>query len=109
MKFVGMGPKNYGYEYVEKDGQHKSTSKVKGLTLDDTTSQLIHFHRMLEWAKSTCRDFKETVDYQRIRKHKDRRVTTAKQSKTYRFTYNKRVILKNGYTVPYGLGKSKTT
>ena len=42
------------------------------------------------------------MDYQRLRKHKDRRVTTEKQSKTYRFTYNKRVILKNGYTVPYG-------
>ena len=39
------------------------TCKVKGLTLDYNTSQLIHFHRMLEWAKSTCRGFKETVDY----------------------------------------------
>ena len=25
MKFVGMGPKNYGYEYVDQDGQRKST------------------------------------------------------------------------------------
>ena len=40
MKFVGMGPKNYGYEYVDKNGQRKS--------LDYNTSQLIHFHRMLE-------------------------------------------------------------
>ena len=29
-------------------------------------------------------------------------MTTEKQSKTYRLTYNKRMILKNGYTVPYG-------
>ena len=28
-KFVGMGPKNYGYEYVDKDGHQKSTCKVK--------------------------------------------------------------------------------
>ena len=102
MKFVGIGPKNHGYEYVDNDCQRKSTCKVKGLTLDYNTSQLFHFHRMLEWAKSTWRDFKETVDYQRIRKHKDRRVTTEKQSKTCRFTYNKSVILINGYTVPYG-------
>ena len=95
MKFVGMEPKNYGNEYVDKDGHCKSTCKVKGLALDYNTSQLIHFHRMLELAKPTCRDFKETADYQRIRKHKDRRVTTEKQSKTYRFNYNKRVILKN--------------
>ena len=102
MKFVGMGPKNYGYEYVDKDGQGKSTCKVKSLTLDYNTSQLIHFHQMLEWAKSESRKFQVTVNYNRIRKHKDRRVTTERQSKTYRFTYNKRVILPNGYTVPYG-------
>lgn len=102
VKFVGMGPKNYGYEYVEKDGTRKSTCKVKGLTLDYNTSQLIHFYRMLEWSKSDSKDFQETVSYQRIRKHKDRRVTTEKQSKTYKFTYNKRVILSKGYTVPYG-------
>ena len=102
VKFVGMGPKKYGYEYVDKDGQRKSTCKVKGLTLDYNTSQLIHFHQMLEWAKSESRNFQVTVNNNRIRKHKDRRVTTERQSKTYRFTYNKRVILPNGYTVPYG-------
>ena len=77
-----MGPKNYGYENVDKDGQRKSTSKVKGLTLDYNTSQLIHFHQLMEWAKSESRNFQITVDYNRIRKHKDRRVTTERQSKT---------------------------
>ena len=28
-KCVGMGPKNYGYEYVDNDGQRKSTVKSK--------------------------------------------------------------------------------
>ena len=73
VKYVGMGPKNYGDEY-----------------------------QMLECVKSESRHFQITVDYNRIRKHKDRRVTTERQLKTYRFTYNKRVILLNGYTVPYG-------
>ena len=103
-KFVGMGPKNYGYEYVEHDtGKLKSTCKVKGLTLDYNTSQVIHFYNMIEWATSDKRDFRESVEYQhRIRKHKDRKITTERQSKMYRFTYDKRVILKNGETVPYG-------
>ena len=43
VKFVGMGPKNYGYEFVDKDGKRKSTCKVKGLTLDYNTVQVIHF------------------------------------------------------------------
>ena len=50
---------------------------------------------MMEWANSDKRDFQESVEYQhRIRKHKDRKNTTERQSKTYRFTYDKRVILK---------------
>ena len=48
----------------------KSTCKVKGLTLDYNTSQLIHFHRMLEWSKSDSRNFQETVSYHRIRNTK---------------------------------------
>ena len=79
MKFVGMGPNNNGYEYVGKDGQRKSICKVKGLTPDYNISQLSNFHRVLKWAKSACRNFKETVDYQRTGKHKDKRVTTEKQ------------------------------
>ena len=72
-KFVGMGSKNYSYEYVDNDGQRKSTCKVKGT--------LLSLFTFIEcWnGPSPCRDFKETVDYQRIRKHKDRRVTTEKQ------------------------------
>ena len=102
VKFVGMGPKNYGYEFVDKDGKRKSTCKVKGLTLDYNTSQVIHFDSMLNWVKGESKDFRETVNYHRIRKHKDKTVATELQSKTYRFTYTKRVIVGDGYTVPYG-------
>ena len=102
VKFVGMGPKNYGYEFVDKDGNRGSTCKVKGLTLDYNTSQVIHFDRMLNLVKGDRKDFRDTVNYNRIRKHKDKTVTTELQSKTYRFTYTKRVIIGDGYTVPYG-------
>ena len=102
VKFVGMGPKNYGYEFIDKHGKRKSTCKVKGLTLDYNTSQVIHFDRMLNWVKGESKDFRETVNYHRIRKHKDKTVATELQSKTYRFTYTKRVIVGDGYTVPYG-------
>ena len=100
--FVGMGPKNYGYEFVDKDGNRKSTCKVKGLTLDYNTSQVIHFDRMLNWVKGESKDFRETVNYHRIRKHKDKTVATELQFKTYQFTYTKRVIVQDGCTVPYG-------
>ena len=75
---------------------------MKGLTLDYNTSQVIHFDRILNWVKGESKDFRETVNYHRIRKHKDKTVATELQSKTYRFTYTKRVIVGDGYTVPYG-------
>ena len=93
VKFVGMGPKNYGYEFVDKDGKQKSTCKVKGLTLDYNISQVIHFDRMLNWVKGESKDFRETVNYNRIRKHKDKTVAIELQFKTYQFTYTKRVIV----------------
>ena len=48
------------------------------------------------------KDFRETVNYHRIRKHKDKTVATELQSKRYWFTYTKRVIVGDGYTVTYG-------
>ena len=101
VKFVGMGPKNYGYEFVDKNGKRKSTCKVKGLTLDYNTSQVIHFDPMLNWVKGESKDFRETVNYHWIRKHKDKTVATELQSKTYQFTYTKRVIVGDENTVPY--------
>ena len=74
MKFVGMGPKNYGYEFVDKDGYLRSTYKVKGITLDYNTSQIIQFDRMLKWVKGDTKDFRETVNYHWIRKHRDKTV-----------------------------------
>ena len=47
VKFVGTRLKNYGYEFVDKDGNRRSTCKVKRLTLDYNTSQVIHFDGML--------------------------------------------------------------
>ena len=102
VKFVGMGPKNYGYEFVDKDGNRRSTCKVKGLTLDYNTSEVIHFDRMLNRVKGDTKDFRVTVKYHRIRKHKHNTVATELQSKTYRFIYTKRVIVGDRYTVPYG-------
>ena len=102
VKFVGMGPKNYGFEFVDKDGHRRSTCKVKGLTLDYNKSQVIHLDRMLNWVKGDRKDFRKTVNSNRIRKHKDKTVATELQSNTYRFTYTKRVIVGDGYTVPYG-------
>ena len=82
-KFVGLGPKNYGYEYVKNNGETKSTWKVKGLTQDYSTSKMISFDKMLRWLKEERDTFNVKVEYRnRIRKNRDRQVYSDKQTKT---------------------------
>jgi hypothetical protein len=101
VKFVALGPKNYGYEYIV-DGERLTTCKVKGITLDYDTSKKVNFHSMVECVNS--RDtFALKVDYpSRIKRHRDRKVTSEGQSKTFRSVYTKRVITEDMKTVPYG-------
>ena len=54
-----MRPKNYGYEYVEKDGMRKSTCKVKGLTLDYNTRNSYIFIACWNGHNLTAETFKK--------------------------------------------------
>ena len=102
-KFVGLGPKNYGYEYV-KNGETKSRWKVKGLTQDYNTSRIISFDKMLNWLKK--KKIRLTLKLSikiGSEKNRNRQVYSDKQTKTYKFVYDKRVIVEGTpFTLPYG-------
>ena len=100
---MGLGPKNYGYEYV-KNGETNSTWKIKGLTKDYSMSRIIAFNKMLHWLKEEKDTFNVKVEYKNsIRKNRDRQVYSDKQTKTYKFVYDKRVIVEGTpFTLPYG-------
>ena len=102
-KFVGLGPKNYAYEYVKNNGKMKLTLKVKGLTQDYSTSKMISFDKMLRWLKEERDTFNIKVEYRnRIRKNRDRQVYSDKQTKIYKFVYDKRMIVEGTpFTLPY--------
>ena len=104
IKFVGLGPKTYGYEYVKNNGETKSTLKVKGLTQDYSTAKMISFDKMLRWFKEEKDMFNFKVEYRnRIRKNRDRQVYSDKQTKTYKFVYDKRMIVEGTpFTLPCG-------
>ena len=42
-EFVSGGPKNYAYKVMKPDGSTKTVCKVKGITLNYTTSQIVNF------------------------------------------------------------------
>ena len=72
VKFVGMEPINYGYKFVDKGGNQRSTCKVKGISLGYNMSQMIYFVRMLNWVKGDTKDFREIVNHHRIKNIKTR-------------------------------------
>ena len=103
VKFIGLGPKNYGYQMRTKDGTLKSKVKVKGLTLDYNTSQFVNFDTFDRCIKDR-ENFKLIISYDsRIRRHRDRTVRSETQTKTFRSVYTKRVVIDDYYTVPYGM------
>ena len=101
VKFRGLGPKNYAYEMKTKEGERKTKCKVKGITLDYNTSKVINFDTFLKCAEDRSTEIKVTYAC-RIKRHRDRSVTSEAQSKTYRSVYTKRVIVNDKDTVPYG-------
>ena len=43
-EFISGGPKNYAYNVVKPDGSTKTLCKVRGITLNYTTSQIVNFY-----------------------------------------------------------------
>ncbi len=101
--FVSGGPKNYAYHTAEG----KSETKVRGTTLNHTTIQKINPHviRALVYLHTECdTEAKVTVNipFKITRDKKEKNIVTKKMTKDYRIVYDKRVIVENYGTLPYG-------
>ena len=98
IEFVSAGPKNYAY-LLDNGVSH---CKVKGFSLNYTASKLIDFNKI---KNLVVEDFSctETINENLIvRNKKDWSLHTKNQNKIYRVVYDKRVILPNLTTIPYG-------
>ena len=101
--FVSGGPKNYAYR--TKNG--KTDTKIRGITLDYTTSGKLNHDVIRELVRARCDDEtseKVTVDipYKITRNKKEKTIVTKRMKKGYRIVYDKRVIKENYVTLPYG-------
>ncbi len=102
-KFVSGGPKNYAY----RTAGGKFETKVRGITLNHATSQKINPEviRALVYLHTECdTEAKVTVDipFKITRDKKRKRIESRKMTKDYRIVYDKRVIVENYGTLPYG-------
>ena len=98
-EFTSNGAKTYGYRTSDGD----QVLKCKGFTLNKLTSDKITFNVMKDLATGDS-DFTVTVDDpQKIRRDtKRRKVCTTTQTKRYRRTFDKRVMMGDYTSVPYG-------
>ena len=105
VKGVFCGPKNYGYEVVFPDGTSKTTIKVKGLTLNAQTLDMVNFPRMWEMVheywKGKCITA-EVDQFQIVSNKYDHKVQSKWFKKMYQVTSEKRRLIDNGMTRPYG-------
>ena len=77
-----MESSHYAYKIKTKDGNVKSKCKVKGITLDYNTSQVMNFDTYSKCVQDCTTEIKIRYDC-RIKRNKDRTVTSKPQTKTF--------------------------
>ena len=104
IKFVSLGPKNYGYEVKKSNGDTKVLLKVKGISLSEKTLNIINFKMMIEMAIKYGNKEKHAISVPQLqfRTDKQQQVFTKYIEKIFQPTSMNRAI-KNNDTYPYGL------
>jgi hypothetical protein len=113
-EFVSGGPKNYAYKTFNTVMGAKSTvCKVRGFTLNYSTSQLLNFERIKH--KILKGNEQDTVTAHTEREIKRKRgkdgegrvqIVTESEDMTYRVLFLKRRRLQENSSVPFGYIKS---
>ena len=97
-EFVSAGPKNYAY----KLNTGYSCCTVKGFNLNHKACELINFDSIKEIVCS-AQEKKIQVDQLKFARNKHSwNITTSTISKIYGFVYDKRVIISDYFTLPFG-------
>ena len=101
-EFVSCGPKNYTY----KLNTGEISCKVRGFSLNYRNSQIINFNSMknalLSWKRNDPVDMITIKTEIRRHKHQNPIVYSRQLKKHYSVVYDKRRVLNNFTTVPYG-------
>ncbi|XP_042908649.2 uncharacterized protein [Parasteatoda tepidariorum] len=98
-EFVSAGPKNYAY----KTCSGKTACKIRGFTLNFENSQILNFSTLRDVVTENERGTLVTLNPRKIsRDLKGARVVNRREEKRYKFNFDKRVILEDFKTYPYG-------
>jgi hypothetical protein len=101
--FISGGPKNYCY----KTSTGKVETKVRGITLNCSAQQKVNFDviRSLVYLHAKCNvtgKVKVDIPLKITRNAKDKNIETKRMKKDYKIVYDKRLIIDDYKTLPYG-------
>ena len=101
--FAAGGPKDYCY----KTAGGKTEVKVRGITLDCTAQQKVNFDVIcaLVYLRGKCGvtgTVSVDMPFKITRNPQTKEIETRRMTKDYRIVYNKRVIMDEYRTLPYG-------
>ena len=97
-EFVSAGPKNYGYK-LDTDVTH---ALVKGFTLNHTTSLTLNYDSIKEIVTENKNKKLIVKQLKFLRDKIDWNIQTNEVEKIYGIVYDKRVLIENFDTLPYG-------
>ena len=103
-EFVSGGPKNYAYKVMKSDGSTKTVCKVRGITLNYTTSQIVNFETIREIVLNwTQRDVVHTAKNIKIKRDRDGPfVVSQPEDKRHNITFFKCRRIDGNDLLPFG-------
>lgn len=108
-EFVSGGPKTYAYLINRTNDEIKAVCKVKGITLNHKTEQIVNFDALKTMVFSDREEESMSVRIaeRRIRRTNEKDVVTVTETKDLRITGPKRRHEGEYDTLPYGFKKHK--
>ena len=105
-EFVAGGPKQYALKiWSTAKQEYCHVVKIRGFTLNSTTANELNFDNLKKVVLAFVESGKKeeiSVFLSRIERCADRKVVTKNMKKIYRSVYDKRSVLSDGSTLPYG-------
>ena len=106
-EFVCCGAKSYAYSILDRSKNTREyVIKMKGIRLNINTENIISFENLVELVKEYCHDntceLSLDVEQTNFKTNKFHDVLTQNIFKKLKITYDKRIVLPNFHTRPYG-------
>lgn len=104
--FVSLGPKTYCYHDVLPDGSIKVVNKAKGVTINSQVEKMVTFETMKKMVDEVLHDesIRTVLDLPQHIMHRDKnhKIYSRNGYKQFKYTFNKRRLLPDGSTLPFG-------